>query len=505
MKKTALELLSPEAPSLENRLVISDNKYCQFVTSDKIIIGQLKKFLSYKTVGVEYTAAYKNGWNGITYLLDTKGYFLLGLLPKVITFLSENNIPFTQIDKRKPITVNPSIDLTDKLKTLGLIPRDYQLEILDACIKNNRGIVRACTSSGKTLCAAMVTAHYNKPTIITVIGLDLLKQFHDLFSSIFDEPIGFIGNGVCEIQRINIASIWTIGRALKLDDKLILSDDEDGEDEQDLDLSQKEKIVKLLNNTKLIICDESHVVTTKTISEIYKNVDPDFIYGFSGTPFRDDGSDLLINGILGEQIINISASRLIENGIIATPIIKFVSVPQVGGMSMQPYQTVYKSCIVENDIRNNFIIQNLKSLIEKKYTPLILFKQIKHGSILFALAQDAGIKCEMLHGNDSLERRTDVKKMLVKKEIDCIFASVIFDIGIDIPMLSALVLTGSGKSTIRTLQRIGRVIRMFPGKKIAAIIDFYDQVKFLKKHSLIRYETYKSEAGFKVIKCKEMK
>jgi superfamily II DNA or RNA helicase len=353
-----------------------------------------------------------------------------------------------------------------------------------------------------TLCTALITAKINKPTIIYVIGLDLLDQFYKLYCKLFDEPIGYIGNGICNIERINIASIWTIGRALKLDTKDII-DDDDGTNEKELDENNRVKIIKLLNETKLHIFDESHVVTTNTISEIYKNIDPEYIYGFSGTPFRDDNSDLLINSILGEQIIDVSASELINKGLLAAPLIKFYTVPKMPVSSTYP--AVYKEYIVENSTRNNMIASLAKELVDKKYTPLVLFKQIRHGDILFELLQEAGIKCEMLYGNDSLDRRNEVKDKLIKKEINLILASTIFDLGLDLPELNALILCGGGKSSIRTLQRIGRVIRAHKGKKFAAVADFYDQVKFLKKHSMIRYKVYSSELGFKVFKSKEMK
>ena len=259
----------------------------------------------------------------------------------------------------------------------------------------------------------------------------------------------------------------------------------------------------LLANTKVHIFDESHVVTTNTISEIYKNINPEYLYGFSGTPFRDDNSDLQINGILGEQIIDVSASELIEKGLLAAPWIKFYTVPKMPVSSSYP--AVYKEYIVENDIRNNLIIKLSGELINKKYTPLLLFKQIKHGDILLKKLENVGIKCAMLYGNDSLDKRNEVKEKLIKKEINLILASTIFDLGLDLPELNALILCGGGKSSIRALQRIGRVIRAAPGKKIAAVVDFYDQVKFLKKHSLLRYKVYSSESGFKVIKSKEMK
>lgn len=483
-----------------NKILILNNKKCQFITDNEVLFKLLYSYLSFKPPGVEYTPAYQNGWNGFTYLLTKNGKFNYGLLKKVQIFLDVKNENYTVEDKRKPITKNIELDISINLKENNLIPREHQNRIVTAALSTDRGIIRAATGSGKTLCTALITANINKPTIIYVIGLDLLDQFHKLFTKLFNEPIGYIGNGTCNIERINIASIWTIGRSLKLDNIL-----EDDNDNKEAEISEKngDKIIKLLQNTKLHIFDESHIVATNTISEIYKNIDPEYIYGFSGTPFRDDNSDLLINGILGEQIINISASELIELNLLATPLIKFFTVPKMSVGTV--YTAVYKEYIVENEIRNNLIVSKTKELIEKKYTPLVLFKQIRHGEILLEKLEVAGIRCAMLSGNDSLDKRNEIKDLLLKKKIDLILASTIFDIGLDLPELNALVLCSGGKSSIRALQRIGRVIRSFPGKKFAAVVDFYDQAKFLKKHSQTRYNVYSAEDGFKVFKSKEMK
>ena len=70
----------------------------------------------------------------------------------------------------------------------------------------------------------------------------------------------------------------------------------------------------------------------------------------------------------------------------------------------------------------------------------------------------------MLYGEDNLEERNKVKQQLYDKEIDIILASSVYDVGVDLSILSGLVLCGGGKSSIKTLQRVGRVIR--GGKKI---------------------------------------
>jgi len=486
-----------------NNIIILNNKKCQVVFENEDVYKKLHRFLSFKADGVEYTAAFQNGWSGFTYLLSKGGKFDLGLLTKVKNYFDEQGFVYKIEDKRPAKIINEPLDIDHNLKKYNLIPRDYQTRIVDLIDEHDRGVIRAATGSGKTNITALMVAKINKPTIIYVIGLDLLDQFHKLYSILFDEEIGYIGNGVCNPKRITIASIWTIGKALNLDKKTLI-DDEDSIIEKDVEPSNFEKIINCLKQCKVHIFDESHVITTNTIASIYKTIDPEYIYGVSGTPFKDDNSYLQVNAILGEQIVNVSASELIEKGVLAQPIIKFITVPKLKLESSQ-YLGVYKEYIVENEVRNNLIIKHTQDLVSKNYPTLVLFKQIKHGEILLEKMQDAGIKCLMLDGSDSLDKRNEIKEKLVSKEIDVILASTIFDIGLNLPELSGLVLCGAGKSQIRSNQRIGRVIRGLPGKKYAAVIDFYDQSKFLKNHSKLRCATYLSEPGFKVIKSKEMK
>jgi superfamily II DNA or RNA helicase len=215
----------------------------------------------------------------------------------------------------------------------------------------------------------------------------------------------------------------------------------------------------------------------------------------SASPWRDDGQDLLIESLLGRRIVEISASTLIEKGHLAQPIIKFVEVPKYHEKLPKQYQTVYKKYVIENSTRNNLIVDNVEKLINLGYKPLVLFDKIAHGDILYDMLSEK-FPCGLLSGKDSAKNRDKVKEQIVNGEIKCLIASKIFDIGIDIPCLSALVLCGSGKASVRSLQRIGRVIRKFKGKKIAAIVDFLDNAHYLKDHSKARKKTYETEEGF---------
>ncbi len=477
-----------------NTITILNNKYCNLdPSSNKELSYQLWQLLSFKMQGVEFTQAYRNGWDGIVRLMDKKNNFPLGLLNKVENYLMNNNINYQLADKRLPIIPNKELDISANLKKLNLVPRDYQINSVELAIKHRKGIMRLCTGAGKTLIAALIAAKLNKPTIIYVVSLDLLDQFHKIFSDVFQQEIGYIGNGVCNIKKFNIASIWTVGKALGL--KKDILDEDDYSEKELISIKDKINIQNLLQETELHIIDECHATTTNTIKEIYKRINPIYMFGLSATPYRDDGSDLLVNGILGEQIINISASELIKRNILAQPTIKFVNVSPVK-INSRTYAAVYSEYIVENDLRNQLILKETKNLLDKGYQTLVLFKQIKHGKLLYEMFQKNGIDCEILHGSHKLEERQEIKQKLINGETKLILASVIYDLGIDVSSLSGLVLAGSGKSSIKTLQRIGRVIRGHPNKKYAAIVDFVDNARFVKQHSEKRFKIYSSEEGF---------
>ena len=162
------------------------------------------------------------------------------------------------------------------------------------------------------------------------------------------------------------------------------------------------------------------------------------------------------------------------------------------------YKTIYKNYIVENEIRNNLILKWTQRLSEQGYKTLLLYSGLSHGKYLYEQLSQA-LPCALLSGKDDIGIRDKAKANLEEGKIKVILASSIFDIGLDLPCLSGLVLAGGGESKIKGLQRLGRVIRNYPGKKQAAIVDFIDNAKYLIDHSKIRYKIYTSEEGFEVI------
>lgn len=472
--------------------------------SDANHILALDKHLSFYVQGAEHTAAFRGffnregdfvKWDGMKKLLTPTLQFPTGLVDRVKDFYTDASKTFEVIDKRPAKSIGKARDILANLKKLGKEPYPYQLEILDVIDKNDRGIIKVATGGGKSLIAALIAAKLGKKTIIYVIGKDLLYQFHDFFKGIFDEPIGIVGDGKCEIHDINIVSIWTVGQALGMAKKNILLDSDD--DEEAVSSNKYTDILNMVKDTKVHMIDECHMSACETIQTVFKTAKAEHIYGLSGSPWRDDGADLLVEAVLGKYIVNISASYLIERGFLAQALIRFRVVPPYAYPIEKVYPSIYKKYVVENEVRNGLVLEAAKTTVEKGYQTLVLFNSLKHGKILYELFNQH-MKCAILNGSNSKEEREQVKKDLLEHKIDCVLASKIFDIGVDIPSLSGLVLACGGKSTVKALQRVGRVIRKYPGKKFAIVIDFIDQAPFLDNHSRTRYRIYKSEEGFDV-------
>jgi superfamily II DNA or RNA helicase len=486
--------------------IIVANKFSKIEDENDIdFLSRLNTHLSFKYAGSEFSPAFKNHfWDGKEYLLSKKLVFTTGLLDRVKTFYRDSCKEVEIVDTRDQFIFGKEIDISKNIEKLGITPYDYQLAAVEKAIENERIIFKHATSSGKSLTTAMITAKLGLPTTVWVIGKDLLVQFHKLFSDLFDEPIGFIGDGVCNVERINIASIWSAGRALGLKGKEIFLDDDVGDEKYEP--TDQEKIIKLVKETKIHHFDEAHISASKTIRTIYKNSNPSKLYAWSGTPWRNDGADLLIEGIFGQTLHEVKASDLIRRGIVSKPFIKFVYVKGNAHFT-DTYTKVYSENVVNNDYRNNIIVEETKKLVDKGYQTLVLFKQIKHGKILRDLFEGKGIEVEFLTGKDSAEKREEVKNNLLNKKANICLASQIYDIGISIETLSGLVLASGGSSSSRCLQRVGRIIRggEIKGKPYAAVIDILDSVKYLKKHSLIRKSVYEYEEEFVIKMPKEYK
>jgi len=269
----------------------------------------------------------------------------------------------------------------------------------------------------------------------------------------------------------------------------------------------KNKSSEFFDNFQMLIIDESHHSSCKTITDLNMKCWNHIYYRyyFSATPYRNDGSDLELKGTIGDIIYTYDACKAIEDGYLVPPyffIYKFkhpgkhydnyaVRSKEVEPGVFEKIPGEYEGCIINNDERNDFIIDICKTIKEKDNSQiLVLLERVEQGEILHKMIPDS----HWIHGGTKGNNKTIEK--FNNGEIRLLIASTVVGEGIDLPKVKVLVLAGIGKARSMVYQKIGRVLRISPGKNKAVIVDFFDEnTRWLEKHGKQRikyYKTYKT-------------
>jgi len=353
-------------------------------------------------------------------------------------------------------------------------------------------------NSGKSLMIARMVYEFNLPTVIYVVSLDLLEQMRNTLEESLGIPIGMVGDGICDIKNITVCSAWTAGKVYAKGKNKEQKEEDVIEDKWNPDFNQYSDIKAMIEEAKLIMLDEAQFAAASSIRSILNNSkSAAYRFGLSGTPWRSGGDDLLLEAAFGSNICDLKATQLINEGYLVPPKIAFRDILPPLHKIPRKWADVKNKYIINNEMRNELLIKNVVKLLDMGRKPLVLFRERKHGRLLESLLPN-NINYRYVTGEVSKTERDEIRDDFKKGSVDLILASTVYDQGIDLPALDALVLAGGGKSTAKALQRIGRVIRGNPngGKKDALVVETYDQSHYVKKHSIMRYKIYKTEPGF---------
>jgi superfamily II DNA or RNA helicase len=106
----------------------------------------------------------------------------------------------------------------------------------------------------------------------------------------------------------------------------------------------------------------------------------------------------------------------------------------------------------------------------------------KHGKILYNLIKDAIAEDRpifFVHGDVGVDEREEVRRITENESNAIIVASYgTFSTGINIRNLHNIIFSSPSKSKIRTLQSIGRVLRLGDNKEEATLFDISDDMTY---------------------------
>ena len=249
---------------------------------------------------------------------------------------------------------------------------------------------------------------------------------------------------------------------------------------------------KVLLDRNFLLIDEAQHSSCDTWLDIYQKIPAEYKVGFSGSPFheKDDvfkrPEDALTCGITGGVIFKVGYDYLKKLGLISDLYVLFVKLPGQMSTSKKHFSKIYDEWIVNNEIRNRKIIGCINKFKKYNFPVLTLVQRKKHGNDLLLKLKDEKALC--VFGNEKSVQYdeygclqdinityNEFKEKYESGHFQTAIATQVFDEGVDIPNIGALVQGGAGRSQIKITQRSGRSIRAKKGVNRAYLIDFIDR------------------------------
>lgn len=407
-------------------------------------------------------------------------WFPTGLLDRILLRVSlETDVTIPIKDKRQPWDIHSELI---KFKS-SFKARNYQQECIDHIRKNHimRGIIKSPTGSGKTIMGAMLIKEHYVPTLIIVDKAVLIKQWKDMLLSTLDiqeSEIGIVqGKRNFNPSYITIVTQQSLNKWRKdfTDEWFML-----------MNLHGKDKWGQ-------VIRDEVHHAGSPDGYDTMMQINALYRWGFSATPEDRQDQNLKQIGCIGDIIYSIGAEWLIAHEFLAKPLIRFIPTERLSFDWWDKYQHVYKEAIVNNLGRNRLILHQA-GIASRKGSVLIFVDLIEHGIILESLLMDTapmyGYTVEFVYGNHT--DREGVFSRFHSKETKILIATEgLIGEGYDYKDIDTVIIANGGKAAIRTIQKMGRGMRVTETKRTVDVIDFADRCKYLGAHARDRVAVWR--------------
>jgi len=394
----------------------------------------------------------------------------------------------------KPFTNMQFYDI--QLKNFEM--RDYQINSIKSWITDvdtvGSGIIKAPTGSGKSVIAILSTLEMlkNKPNakiIYTVNSTTLLKQFQ-AFARKEDLSFLLVSGEIDELKKGQKSDLIALSISYYYSQKK---------------QNKHEKLKELVNSVDLIILDEAHHTPAVMAKSLLLDAPNSLRLGLSATPIREDGRELEIMGLLGRISFSIDYTELVKNRYLM-PIEYIQFTPKLSkklnnklkilrqSHSDQPFSKLYSAILrlfESSPFTNSQIVKKIKEL--NKFPALIIVRRINMAKKLSELFNENGIISDWVSSKTSLEQRIAKIENLKNGKLKVLVSTSLADEGLDIPELQLVVLLSQGKSRIKLIQRIGRVMRPHSGKSKGYVLDISYNYDIFQRQASRRLKFVESE------------
>lgn len=355
--------------------------------------------------------------------------------------------------------------------------RYYQREAVDALMGARHASISMPTGSGKTAIIETLVREHGGRTVVMAPSLNISEQIYDQFIKAFGRrAVGMFGDGKHESKKDVVVAIGA-----------------------SLTKAKPEHATNFAQATQFIV-DESHLLGADMYANACRLVVPNAVdrYSVSATQFRNDGTDLLLEGLAGPVVYEKRLKELIEQGFLALP--RFLWVETESPSSRYSYDW---DQMCSSHFHDNVILHELAARLANKirnvfgHPVLILIDEVRQFGRMLPFFEH---QSAFAHGPLNADNKKDVDPRYHKSNVKDIVAA--FNQG-DIPILvgTSCITTGTdlrptgtiinlqaGASEIKFWQGVGRGTRLVPGKTGFNYIEFLIKIKGMDGKYIDKYK-----------------
>lgn len=421
---------------------------------------------------------------------ETNGYIRVprGLLETIRSKASDNGIICDILDKRshgRPIRVRFKGELREQ--------QDFAAARLE---QFENGVLWAPTAFGKTVLAAYMISQRKDNTLVLLANTDLLSQWISEFNKFLEidekPPVYYTKTGRkktrnCVIGTLKSGQDKTTGI---IDFALIGSAYHKGEFFPNID------------SYGMVLIDECHHIASAQGQALMQRIRAKYVYGLSATPNRSDHLDEIIYMLLGPVRHKYTAKEQADaQGLDRFVIPRFTRVVNISGEKLDIHKA--DTLIAESAIRNDQLIQDTVLAVANGRTPVILTKLKRHAEALAKQLVGKAKHVFLIYGDQTEKRNQEIKDKMMSvpnsETLILIATGQKIGEGFNFPRLDTLMLAAPIKFEGRLVQYVGRLNRVYEGKKDVFVYDYVDtHIGFFDRQYKNRLTAYR-KLGYKVL------
>ncbi len=223
----------------------------------------------------------------------------------------------------------------------------------------------------------------------------------------------------------------------------------------------------------ILIGDEIHHYTSPTFRKVWNGFNSTLRIGLTATPARTDGVGL--SDIAESMVIGPSTAALVNNKYLAEPVIMSSPLAQeISKMKSKMKKGDFDKDTETVNMGQKYIVNETVDMYGKYFrgSPVVIFcASVDDCKTVSSAMRAGGFKCETVHGKMDPENRKQYIYDIGTGKLNAICSYDVISEGVDVPILSGVILRRRTTSLIIYLQQIGRALRRAPGKDKALIID----------------------------------